>query len=356
MTENKNYRTQTSTRERDKLYSVFPGIWLAFQDVEDNSFSPWGKVPSGLLEITHCREGRLEYQDSHRAFVLGEGDLSIRQTRKEEAALLCPVKRYRGLSVLIHPEQAPPCTSCFLRDVNVSLAELYEKFCGEGRPFIMRATPQLEHIFAQLYQVPQSIQRGYFKVKVLELLLFLSCLEPTMSQGEQRACTPFQVRLAREVIAYVDAHRDQRVTAAQLGRELGVSTEQLRASVQQVYGKPLYQCIRAYKMRVAARLLRETDTAPCWISPGSSATGTAANLPPPSGRCWGPALGSTARKIPHHFGVKIPQIGAETRRRIKYNQVRQQGRSRTPSPWAAERALTPVVFLFASWLVITNYR
>ena len=160
MTENKNYRTQTSTSERNKLHLVFPGIWLMFQDVEAYSFSPWGKVPSGLLEITHCREGRLEYQDSHRAFVLGEGDLSIRQTRKGEAALLCPVKRYRGLSVLIHPEQAPPCTSCFLRDVNVSLAELYEKFCGEGRPFIMRATPQLEHIFAQLYQVPQSIQRG----------------------------------------------------------------------------------------------------------------------------------------------------------------------------------------------------
>ena len=116
MTENKNYRTQTSTSERNKLHLVFPGIWLAFQDVEDNSFSPWGKVPSGLLEITHCREGRLEYQDSHRAFVLGEGDLSIRQTQKGEAALLCPVKRYRGLSVLIHPEQVPPCTSCFLRD------------------------------------------------------------------------------------------------------------------------------------------------------------------------------------------------------------------------------------------------
>lgn len=346
---NKNNRTQTPTRERDKLYSVFPGIWLAFQDVEDNSFSPWGKVPSGLLEITHCREGRLEYQDSHRAFVLGEGDLSIRQTRKGEAALLCPVKRYRGLSVLIHPEQAPPCTSCFLRDVNVSLAELYEKFCGEGRPFIMRATPQLEHIFAQLYQVPQSIQRGYFKVKVLELLLFLSCLEPAMSQGEQRACTPFQVRLAREVIAYVDAHRDQRVTAAQLGRELGVSTEQLRASVQQVYGKPLYQCIRAYKMRVAARLLRETDTAPCWISPGSSATGTAANLPPPSGRCWGSPLGSTARKIPQHFGVKIPQIGAETRRRIKYNQVRQQGRSPLQVPGRQrERSHRAFSFLPAS--------
>ena len=116
MTEKKNYRAKAATGERDKLYSVFPGIWLAFQDVEAYSFSPWGKVPSGLLEITHCREGRLEYQDSCQAFFLGEGDLSIRQTRKGEAALLCPVKRYRGLSVLIHPEQAPPCTSCFLRD------------------------------------------------------------------------------------------------------------------------------------------------------------------------------------------------------------------------------------------------
>ena len=102
MTEKKNYRAKAASGERDKLYPVFPGIWLAFQEVETYSFSPWGKVPSGLLEITHCREGRLEYQDSHRAFVLGEGDLSIRQTRKGEAALLCPVKRYRGLSVLIH--------------------------------------------------------------------------------------------------------------------------------------------------------------------------------------------------------------------------------------------------------------
>ena len=75
MIENKKYRTQATTSERNKFYRVFPGIWLAFQKVEDYSFSPWGKVPSGLLEITHCREGRLEYQDSHRAFFLGEGEL-----------------------------------------------------------------------------------------------------------------------------------------------------------------------------------------------------------------------------------------------------------------------------------------
>ena len=65
---NKNDRTQTPTRERDKLYSVFPGIWLAFQDVEDNSFSPWGKVPSGLLEITHCRKAGWNIRTVARPF------------------------------------------------------------------------------------------------------------------------------------------------------------------------------------------------------------------------------------------------------------------------------------------------
>ena len=87
---NKNNMTQTPTRERDKLYSVFPGIWLAFQDVEDNSFSPWGKVPSGLLEITHCREGRLEYQDSHQAFFLGEETYQFAKPEKRKRRFSVP--------------------------------------------------------------------------------------------------------------------------------------------------------------------------------------------------------------------------------------------------------------------------
>ncbi len=40
MTEKKNYRAKAASGERDKLYPVFPGIWLAFQEVESYSFSP----------------------------------------------------------------------------------------------------------------------------------------------------------------------------------------------------------------------------------------------------------------------------------------------------------------------------
>ena len=96
MTEKKNYRAKAASGERDKLYPVFPGIWLAFQDVESYSFSPWGKVPSGLLEITHCREGRLEYQDSHRAFFLGEGELVHPPNPKRGSCPSLPCQAVQG--------------------------------------------------------------------------------------------------------------------------------------------------------------------------------------------------------------------------------------------------------------------
>ena len=147
----------------------------------------------------------------------------------------------------------------------------------------------------------------------------------------------------------------RRLTAAQLGRELGVSTEQLRASVQQVYGKPLYQCIRAYKMRVAARLLGETDRTVLDIA-GEFATGTAQicrRLPGGAGRQpWGVP--------PEKFPITLERRFRRLERKhaggssiIKY--ANREGAT-LQVPWAAERALAPGGFPFASWLVITNCR
>ena len=49
-------------------YEVFPGIWLAFKDIRGFAFRNDAASPGGLLEITHCRAGRLEYEDRTRAF------------------------------------------------------------------------------------------------------------------------------------------------------------------------------------------------------------------------------------------------------------------------------------------------
>ena len=60
-----------------RAYSVFPGIWLAFQEAYTYSFENHTGWRDDLLEIAHCQEGRLEYEDADRFFYLGEGDMSI---------------------------------------------------------------------------------------------------------------------------------------------------------------------------------------------------------------------------------------------------------------------------------------
>lgn len=87
-------------------YNVFPGIWLAFHEIRALSFSPPPDYPAGLLEISHCQLGRLEYQAGDRCFFLGIGDLSLHRSSCQ-SLFRCPTGRYTGLSVVIDPALAP---------------------------------------------------------------------------------------------------------------------------------------------------------------------------------------------------------------------------------------------------------
>lgn len=157
-------------------YAVFPGIWLLYRDVHAGIHIPVAASTAGLLEIDHCREGRLEFQYGQAHFFLAPGDLAVLRCDAARSAVSFPTGHYHGISVMIDPQRAPQCLSCILQDVNVRPAALAEKFCAGTEYFAARSSARVEHIFSELYSVPEDIRRGYFKVKVLELLLFLSAL------------------------------------------------------------------------------------------------------------------------------------------------------------------------------------
>ena len=58
------------------LYPVFPGIDIHYHDVHAAS-CPLEPAAPGVLEISHCREGRMEYRLGSRYFYLAPGDLSV---------------------------------------------------------------------------------------------------------------------------------------------------------------------------------------------------------------------------------------------------------------------------------------
>ena len=101
-----------------------------------------------------------------------------------------------------------------------------------------------------------AFRMGYFKVKILELLLFLSALE--LPAG-RRSYSGAQVLLARRAAEYLEQNAGDCGTASELAAHFGVSPAQLSASFRGVYGMTPAAFLRAQKMHGAAALLRTTD-------------------------------------------------------------------------------------------------
>mgnify|MGYP003254803539 CR=1 FL=1 len=135
---------------------------------------------------------------------------------------------------------------------------LIEKFCADGACFVTRSSPGVAHIFSELYSVPEGIRKGYFKVKILELLLFLSAFPIQAAQPQHGYSLP-QVQLAEQIGAYLLQNTERRLTVAELSRYFGASATLINSSFRGVYGMSPAAFLRAQKMHSAARLLRRTD-------------------------------------------------------------------------------------------------
>lgn len=237
-------------------YPVFPGIEIAYCDIHAHECRLGGASDTALMRISHCREGRLEQPMGNEYYFLAPGDLAVSRSSDADAAARFPTGHYHGITVTIDPAMAPECLSCLLSDVNVRPAALMEKFCAGGSYFAARSSASVEHIFSELYSVPEEIRKGYFKVKILELLLFLSALPV---ERRRPAYSGTQVRLASAVSEYLLSATEERPTTAELSARFHASATQILQSFQGVYGMTPAAFLRAQKMHSAAELLRSTD-------------------------------------------------------------------------------------------------
>lgn len=240
-------------------YRVFPGVELIYNDVHTQFCNAGLQRGGRFLEINHCREGRIEVAFQNEYFYLEPGDLAIAGKDGSGHESYFPTSHYHGISIAIDLDYAPDCFTEILDDVDVSPNRLAEKFCSTSGCFVMRADNSIDHVFSELYSVRDCIRRGYFKVKVLELLLFLSGIETNQVEIEQRLYTPSQVQLAKRACRFITEHLNEKITIEHLSDLFSVSPTQLKNCFRGVYGMTVYSYIRSQKMHAAARLLHNSD-------------------------------------------------------------------------------------------------
>lgn len=242
-------------------YNVFPGIELAFYSVHMDCFVTGVEKKGNFMEIHHCREGRMEQRRENGSVYIMPGDLSVTVKRQHLSEYSFPLCHYHGISIYIDTDAAPECLSCFLEDVNVRPKELAGRLCGRENCFIIRSQAYIEHIFSELYSVPEDCKKGYYKIKILELLLVLGSVSPEKNSVSALSISKMQADLAKEAAAWLLENLDRQTTVSELSDRFHVSQTHLQNAFKGVYGVPVYSYIRILKMQSAALRLIHTDTA-----------------------------------------------------------------------------------------------
>lgn len=217
---------------------IFSGIEIVYFESHTVSFEQKSRETASTraFEIAHCHEGRLEYELNREHCYRMPGDLAITQTNKVSATTYFPLRHYHGITIRVDLDRTPRCLSCFLEDVNVEPEALMRKFCSDGHGFIVGSNRWVEHIFSELYAIPDAIRMGYQKVKILELFLFLSAYDIHANEWERRANSAAQARLAGEVMRYLTEYIAEHVTLKAVSEYLHISETHIKKTFQTVYG------------------------------------------------------------------------------------------------------------------------
>ena len=123
---------------------------------------------------------------------------------------------------------------------------------------IIRADSTVEHIFSELYTVPQKIRHGYIRVKVLELLLILTELEPDANRSDHVHFSQVQISLIKQLHSFLIEHFNEHYTIDELSERFELSPTVLKKCFKGVYGDSIYSYMKRYRLQVAERLLKES--------------------------------------------------------------------------------------------------
>lgn len=241
-------------------YNIFPGIEVSYNYFLADHFSHQHPHMPAIMEINHCRHGRMGWQMTHDLnLYLGEGDLSFHMKDScAKSVLSLPLGYYEGLSFSIDLQKLQQNPPDILKDAQINFDEIQASFCDAAKITTIPQSFEVESIFNVLYSLPASLVIPYCKLKTQEFILFLSQL-PSSEVSNLQPCDTKQVQLVKEIHTFLTSNLQERYTIEFLSKKYLLNTSTLKAAFKAVYGVPIATYMKEYRMNQALAYLRETD-------------------------------------------------------------------------------------------------
>lgn len=240
------------------LYHVFPGIELVYNDMHMAYCNKNQEPASNVMEINYCKEGRSECLfGEHQYCYMSAGDLSFCSLQDNSYQSEFPTSHYHGITVTIDFSRITDEMKKVLELLSVDIERIRE--LSHMREFtIIRADQTMEHIFSELYTVPVKIRQGYIRVKVLELLLVMTGLNPMEEKAERMHFSEAQIGVIKQIHAFLVENFSEHYTIDELSERFEISPTVMKKCFKGVYGDSIYSYMKLYRLQIEERLLRES--------------------------------------------------------------------------------------------------
>lgn len=251
--------TDDSGEGRMTFYPVFKGCYLVYNDFHMEKCCSGFRPERMMFCIDHCREGRIEWNvEGNRYIYVEAGDMQANAREQHCNEFYFPLRHYHGLTIGFDVCEAEGELLHVMEGFSVDLRKLREKFCPKGLTFIMRAGAQIDHIFSELYDLPDQVRLPYSKIKVLELLLFLDVLEVPEGGEERPYFYKAQVDKVKEIAALLTGDLERWYTLPELSERFSIPMTALKQCFKGIYGCTIAAYMKEYRMNAAALMLRNT--------------------------------------------------------------------------------------------------
>lgn len=255
----KRSKTNANDIRQMSVFEVFSGIELIYNNFNSPNVNVDFYITDNVMEISHCRKGRVECDLKDGTYLfLGEGDLGVNMLNNHATKMDFPTNFYEGISVNLYLDVIEKNMPYLLDNTNIDIYEIKKKLCSKSSCFVIRATERIEHIFSELYDVSDEIKGAYLKIKVLELLLFLSVLD-TDKQEKKESFSKYHVETIKAIHSKITENFSKRYTIDELSKEFCISPTTLKLYFKEVYGSNISSYLKQYRMKKATEILRTTD-------------------------------------------------------------------------------------------------
>jgi len=237
-------------------YDLFPGAMLSFNDFHMEYYNSNYVADRRILAIDHCREGRMEYSvgDGMVAYTAA-GDIKLDLRRQHTGTFSFPSCHYHGLTVAFDLDVIEKSLLSEVKDFPVSPADIISRFSLGRYPCVLHCVDGMEHIFEEMYRVPEKIRVPYFKVKTLELLLYLDAMTVPKDESERPYFYKTQIEKVKAIKRFLTENVSENFTQEELSRRFDIPMTTMKKCFRSVYGEAIGTWLNGYRMNVAAELL-----------------------------------------------------------------------------------------------------